>query len=459
MKNEPSFVDAYDLTHQLLSDHRLRVHRSHEAFLEYGHSAMQTEKEAIFLKMALSQQRGYRHLETEESPRSQPSRAPIPEAQFSQELLQEFATGSLVKCFGDHYNIYEGRRSPRTPNGDLLLISRVLEVKGKRGAFKQGASLVSEYDVPVDAWYYTQNAYPVMPYSIVMEIALQPCGFLATYMGCTLIYPDVELFFRNLDSKAKMLREVDVRGKTITATSTLTSVVHSAETVIVQFDYALLLEGVPFYSGATTFGYFTPGSLANQVGMDKGDKKLPWYQEVGAQDPQGVIDLKTMESRSRYFQGSPQQPFFKQAGGQLEFLDRLRIVSDGGKYQKGYIYGEKVVDPGDWFYPCHFYQDPVMPGSLGVESILQCLRLFAINQNLGAGFVSPAFSNAVSEVVWKYRGQIIQSNQLMSIEAHIKKIEREGDKIVVTADANLWKDGLRIYEITDAAIVIMETAR
>ena len=62
-------------------------------------------------------------------------------------------------------------------------------------------------------------------------------------------------------------------------------------------------------------------------------------------------------------------------------------------------------------------------------------------------------------VVWKYRGQIIQSNQLMSIEAHIKKIEREGDKIVVTADANLWKDGLRIYEITDAAIVIMETAR
>ncbi len=165
MKKESGFFDVYVMTHQLLSGHRAMVHRSHEAFLEYGHTAMKTEREAIFLKMALSKMAGHGQFLPEDAP-SQQFVTPQPssqKAQFDHEHISEFATGSLVKCFGDHYSIYEGRRSPRTPNSDLQLISRVLEVKGQRGEFKKGASLVSEYDVSADAWFYTQNAYPVMP--------------------------------------------------------------------------------------------------------------------------------------------------------------------------------------------------------------------------------------------------------------------------------------------------------
>ncbi|MCZ6632966.1 MAG: PfaB family protein, partial [bacterium] len=120
-------------------------------------------------------------------------------ALFNENHIREFATGSIPKCFGPEYQIYETRRAPRTPNGDLQLISRVLEVHGQRGEFSPDSHLIAEYDVPSDPWFYRQNPYPALPYSIAMEIALQPCGFLSAYLGSTLPYPEVDFYFRNLD--------------------------------------------------------------------------------------------------------------------------------------------------------------------------------------------------------------------------------------------------------------------
>ncbi|MBT5829027.1 MAG: 3-hydroxyacyl-[acyl-carrier-protein] dehydratase FabA, partial [Candidatus Latescibacteria bacterium] len=43
---------------------------------------------------------------------------------FNEAHITEFATGSISACFGPDYNMYESKRCPRTPNGDLQLISR-----------------------------------------------------------------------------------------------------------------------------------------------------------------------------------------------------------------------------------------------------------------------------------------------------------------------------------------------
>ena len=37
----------------------------------------------------------------------------------------------------------------------------------------------------------------------------------------------------------------------------------------------------------------------------------------------------------------------------------------------------KRVDPHEWFFDAHFYQDPVLPGSLGIESFVQLLKYMA----------------------------------------------------------------------------------
>ncbi|MCZ6635241.1 MAG: hypothetical protein O7G87_17720, partial [bacterium] len=128
-----------------------------------------------------------------------------------------------------------------------------------------------------------------------------------------------------------------------------------------------------------------------------------------------------------------------------------------GRYSQGYVYANKKVNPRDWFYTCHFYQDPVMPGSLGVEAILQAVQVYALQQNLGDRFKSPRFGLVPDHrTVWKYRGQIVSTNREMALEVHIKQIEHQNQQCILIADASLWKETMRIYEIHDAAIRIAE---
>src|SRR5512146_2707619 len=102
---------------------------------------------------------------------------------YTRAQLEEFASGDVVKCLGEEFAVYNGRRTPRIPNGDLLLMDRVISIQGERFHPAPGAEIVVEYDVPADAWYYHDNSYPTMPYSVFMEIALQPCGFLSAHLG------------------------------------------------------------------------------------------------------------------------------------------------------------------------------------------------------------------------------------------------------------------------------------
>ena len=52
-----------------------------------------------------------------------------------------------------------------------------------------------------DAWYFAADRQPAMPFAVLLEVALQPCGWLAAYMGSALTSPD-DLHFRNLGGQA-----------------------------------------------------------------------------------------------------------------------------------------------------------------------------------------------------------------------------------------------------------------
>ncbi|MBU3914020.1 3-hydroxyacyl-[acyl-carrier-protein] dehydratase FabA, partial [bacterium] len=381
-----------------------------------------------------------------------PSKKPL----FDSNDITEFAVGSLTKCFGPEYAFYDGKKGPRQPNGDLQLVTRVMELTGTRHNFKEVSEIVTEYDVPADAWFFQQNSCPVAPYSILMEIALQPCGFLSTYMGVTLIYPDLELCFRNNASDATLLQNIDIRGKTITAKAKMTSVAKAAETVVLYFDYELICDNTSFYKGSTQFGYYTPKALSMQRGLDRGEKLPAWFErEQIALSSAFEIDLKSTEIRQKLYQGNTQKPYYRLPHGQLDFLDKAYVFEKGGKYSKGYVYARKKVDATDWFYSCHFFRDPVMPGSLGVEAILQAMKIFSLRQDLGKELKSPYFTNVPGLTKWKYRGQINPDNKTMDLEVHIKKISVSHGQVIITADASLWKNKLRIYEITDAAIALI----
>jgi len=140
----------------------------------------------------------------------------------------------------------------------------------------------------------------------------------------------------------------------------------------------------------------------------------------------------------------------------LDFIDSSIVVANGGKFAKGYVHSTKTIDPSDWFYPCHFYQDPVMPGSLGVEAMIQSIQVYALQQDLGKEFKNPHFGLVEDEAKWTYRGQIIPDNKVMTLEVHIKEIRKSPNRIDILIDGNLWKDGLRIYSVESIGLSIQE---
>ena len=70
-----------------------------------------------------------------------------------------------------------------------------------------GGEIVAEYDVPLDEWYFSSERQAAMPFAILLEIALQPCGWLAAYLGSALTSKE-DLSFRNLGGKAVYLEPV-----------------------------------------------------------------------------------------------------------------------------------------------------------------------------------------------------------------------------------------------------------
>jgi len=373
--------------------------------------------------------------------------------------FNEFATGRVANCFGEEFAIYDGRTPPRTPNADLQLTTRVTEVVGNRHDLKNDAYVVAEFDVPHDAWFYENNSVDsMMPYSIIMEIALQPCGFISAWVGTTLKFGETDLYFRNLDGNGSLLKAIDLRGKTIVNKSTLISTTAASNTIIQSFTFDMTVDGEPFYVGTAVFGYFVKDQLTHQLGLDKGETTQGWHLTNKTPENEIVsIDLKSPEARARYFDANPAKPHYHLAGSQLDFVDIVRIVENGGKAGEGYVYAERTVDVEDWFFACHFHQDPVMPGSLGVEAMFQILQVFALQQGYGDHMTNPRFNHVLDKVAWKYRGQITTVNKQMSLDLHITKIEKTEDRITLVADGNLSKDGLRIYEVTDLIFCVEES--
>ena len=97
-----------------------------------------------------------------------------------------------------------------------------------------------------------------------------------------------------------------------------------------------------------------------------------------------------------------------------------------------------------------------MPGSLGVEAILQAMQAYALHFDLGKGLASPHFSLLDGALLdWHYRGQILPENKLMQLEIHISRVESLRDEVILEGDARLWADDLCIYQVQGAAIRIL----
>ncbi|MFH8929818.1 beta-ketoacyl synthase N-terminal-like domain-containing protein [Streptomyces pristinaespiralis] len=370
-------------------------------------------------------------------------------------MLSEFhmahaAKGDLAIAMGPEFEIYADSRAPYIPNGDFLFVDRVMSLDGTRGVLKRGAVMVTEYDSPDDAWYYSHNGHPHMPNCVYMESSLQAAILLGYYLGATLHEPDEQFSIRNLDGRATLVKDIDLRGRTVQHRSTLLSSDRMPGSVLQNYRYELSADGEVFYTGESLFGYFNDKALENQVGLDKGRHVLPWLDRQ-TDRPAGVRRVELPAYRA----GEPARGGPRLAGGHLDLVEWVDVLPGGGEHGRGYLRGHRTIRPDDWYFSCHFHRDPVMPGSLGVEALLQGLQVYAVETGLTDGLVNPRFALlSGSETTWTYRGQILRTDPDMEFDVHIKEVRREPGRIQLLGDANVWKSTLRIYQLGGIGIEI-----
>jgi 3-hydroxymyristoyl/3-hydroxydecanoyl-(acyl carrier protein) dehydratase len=362
----------------------------------------------------------------------------LPQVLISKDQLREFGTGLIAKCFGPAFALLDKRRTPRIPNGDLLMIERVTAINGQRGKLNAPADITSEVEVPPDAWYLSENSYPGLPMAILMEMALQPCGILSAYLGTSLSLPTEVNTFRNLDGTITFSAAPDLRNGTIRNHARLLSSVSSGGMLIQKFAFELSAGGSPFLKGESSFGYFKEAAMRNQNGLDNGARTAP---------DEGAADGQTVDLNAYLPTGRPH----------LDLIENVTLQPAGGPFGRGLISGSKRLRGKEWFYRNHFYQDPVMPGSLGVEAIMQALWAYLQQAGAARQFRRPRLDLAHKEALsWKYRGQVIPANEGIQFAAYIKEIDTSPQAYRLLADADFWVDGMRIYAIQNISMTITE---
>ena len=127
-------------------------------------------------------------------------------------------------------------------------------------------------------------------------------------------------------------------------------------------------------------------------------------------------------------------------------LDRItQISAEGGAHGKGEIIAELDIKPDLWFFACHFEEDPVMPGCLGLDAMWQLIGFYlGWKGNKGRG-------RALGAGEVKFFGQVLPTAKQVRYEIQMKQvIERK--LVMGIGDASLQVDGREIYTAKDLRV-------
>lgn len=145
--------------------------------------------------------------------------------------------------------------------------------------------------------------------------------------------------------------------------------------------------------------------------------------------------------------GNPQLPL-----PPMLMFDRItRITENGGANGKGEVEAELDIKPDLWFFKCHFMNDPVMPGCLGLDALWQMVGFF-----LGwMGGLGRGRALGVGEV--KFSDMVLPSARKVTYYVELKRVMMR--KLVLgIADGIVKVDGKVAFEVKDMKVGLFSDA-
>ena len=127
-------------------------------------------------------------------------------------------------------------------------------------------------------------------------------------------------------------------------------------------------------------------------------------------------------------------------------FDRITNINEnGGKFSKGEVLAELDIKDDLWFFNCHFKNDPVMPGCLGLDAMWQLVGFYL-------GWLGqPGRGRALGVGEVKFTGQVLKSVKKVTYHISLKRLILR-KLILGVADGVLKADDKIIYEVKDMKV-------
>ena len=124
----------------------------------------------------------------------------------------------------------------------------------------------------------------------------------------------------------------------------------------------------------------------------------------------------------------------------LMFDRIIEVKEDNGAFKRGSITAELDIKDNLWFFDCHFKEDPVMPGCLGLDAMWQLVGFFLGWKG------EPGKGRALGVNAVKFTGEVLINAKIAKYKVNMKRILKKEGAVVGLADGTLYSDGKAIYE-------------
>ncbi len=121
-------------------------------------------------------------------------------------------------------------------------------------------------------------------------------------------------------------------------------------------------------------------------------------------------------------------------------FDRItEIAENKGTFKKGILKAELDIKNELWFFDCHFKEDPVMPGCLGLDAMWQLVGFYL-------GWLgNPGRGRALGVGAVKFTGEVLKNVKIATYEIDMKRILVKEGTTVGLANGMLKADEKKIY--------------